>query len=363
MMKDEVKSILYKALADANKTDKHFSKHHTLVDFVFDNTHLTYKYILFTALAAKATNENINPLALQAKSELSGAYDARSICHGVIVKFEMTELGKALGGSNEPYLNKPARFPELSKTNAVRRGRDQEILHRLCDDLPKIKSSEEAYDSLVYAIQKLLVIKAQKELITNFNILTSNTDAARLYKFIDTLLRENHEGEILTLVIAGLYELYMESICDEYFVDVHPVNQSGASSKEISDLDVYKNGVHFLSNELKDKPFNDSDLRHAADKVAISGKNQMHFIVGRHSGYDHTLINECISDYLAKGFVINVVPVDCFVLTLLNLIENTDVDRYVKYILQTAVETKFKEKTISFIEDTSHKQFATKQRI
>lgn len=84
------------------------------------NTHLTYKYILVTALASKATDESINPLCLQVKSELPGAYDARSICHGVIVRFDMEVLAKALGDSNEPFLNKPARFSELSTTNAVR---------------------------------------------------------------------------------------------------------------------------------------------------------------------------------------------------------------------------------------------------
>ena len=110
MKLSDVKDILYRALADARKPSKHPSKVSSLIDFVLDNTHLTYKYILVTALASKAADESINPLALQAGSALPGSYDARSVCHGVIVKFEMTELGKALGGSNEPYLNKPARF-------------------------------------------------------------------------------------------------------------------------------------------------------------------------------------------------------------------------------------------------------------
>jgi len=237
MKVDDVKNTLYRALSDAQKPEKYQSQHSELIDFVLDNTHLTYKYILVTALAAKATNGSINPLTLQAGSALPGAYDARSICHGAIVRFEMTELGKALGGSNEPFLNKPARFPELSKTNAVRRGRDQQILFALCDGLPKIESAEKAYDGLVYAIQKLLVIKAEKESLTNFDISTLDANATKLYEFIDYLLLKNFEGEILTLVIAGLYELYMSSIYEEYTVEVHPVNQSGASSKEISDLE------------------------------------------------------------------------------------------------------------------------------
>ena len=353
----DVKETPYKALEDAKKTGIHPSKFRELIDFVLDNTHLTYKYILVTALAAKATDESVNPLCLQAGSSLPGAYDARSICHGVIVKFEMTELGKALGGSNEPFLNKPARFPELSKTNAVRRGRDQTILYALCDGLPNLKTSQDAYDGLVYAFQKLLVVKAKREALTNFDIDSLDANAARLFTFIDALLDENLEGEILTLVIAGLYELYMQGQYEEYVVEVHPVNQSGASSKEVSDLDIYKDGSLFISNELKDKLFTDHDLRHAADKVAASGKTQMHFIVGRHGGYDKYQIDKCVSEYLARGIVINVVPVDYFVLTLLSLIDYVDVDHYVKYAIQTAVETKFKEETVRFVRNTANKQF------
>lgn len=357
MKLSDVKDTLYRALTDAQKPSKHPSKVNDLIDFVLDNTHLTYKYILVTALAAKATDSNVNPLTLQAGSSLPGAYDARSICHGVIVKFEMTELGKALGGSNEPYLNKPARFPELSKTNAVRRGRDQQILYALCDGLPKVHTSQEAYDGLIYAFQKLLAVKAEREALTKFDIAAFDANAAKLHGFIHYLLYENFEGEILTLVVAGLYELYMSDIYDEYVVEVHPVNQSGASSKEISDLDIYKNGILFICNELKDKPFTDHDLRHAADKVLDGGKTQMHFIVGRSIYYDPKQINSCINEYLDKGFLINVIPVDYFISTLLSLIEDVDVDHYVKYILQTAIETKFKEETVAFIRKVAHQQF------
>ncbi len=49
------------------------------VDCILNNTHKTYKYILVTALLAKAIDDNINPLALQAGAPISGAYDARSL--------------------------------------------------------------------------------------------------------------------------------------------------------------------------------------------------------------------------------------------------------------------------------------------
>ena len=36
----------------------------------------------------------------------------------------------------------------------------------------------------------------------------------------------------------------------------------------------------------------------------------MNFIVGRHGGADPRVIAECVNTYLARGFVLNVVPVD-----------------------------------------------------
>lgn len=329
-----------------------------LVDYVLDNTHLTYKYILVTALASKATDETINPLCLQAGSELPGAYDARSICHGVIVHLDIDFLGKALGGSNEPFLNKPARFPELSTTNAVRKGRDQSILNKLCSDLPLVDSSEKAFESLTYALYKLLLVKAEKEKLTDFLIAAGDDAAAKLLSCINTLLEENHEGEVLTLVVAGLYDQFMAEE-EDYKVEVHPVNQAGASSKEISDLDIYRNGVHYVANELKDKMFTDTDMIHAADKVMETGKRHMNFIIGRHGGADPDVVSECVGMYLERGFVLNVIPVDMFVPTLLGVCQNVDCDRFAKYIINTALQTKFKEETISYVLKVVEQNFDT----
>lgn len=142
--KTTAEKMLYQAYEEALKGARPQTRFVRFIDSIIDNTHKTFKYILFTALLSKATDSSINPLCLQAGSSLRGAYDARTICHNVIVPFEMSVLEKALGGSNEPFLNKPARFPELSKTNPVRRGNDQDLLNILCDNLPQVRSSKSA---------------------------------------------------------------------------------------------------------------------------------------------------------------------------------------------------------------------------
>ena len=162
-IKEDAAVKLNEAYEAALITPHPVCRHGEFIDYVIDNTHLTFKYILFTAVLAKATDSSINPLCLQKKSELPGAYDARTVCHKVIVPFEMETLEKALGGSNEPFLNKPARFPELDKNNAVRRGNDQELLDALCDNLPTIQTSEDAYECLIYLLRKLIVIREEKK--------------------------------------------------------------------------------------------------------------------------------------------------------------------------------------------------------
>lgn len=275
------------------------------IDFIIDNTHLTYKYVLFTALLSKATDPTINALCLQKKSTLPGAYDARTVCHKIIVPFEMETLEKALGGSNEPFLNKPARFPELSKDNAVRRGNDQTLLNALCDNLPQITTSEEAYNCLIYLLRKLIIIRDKQENMTVFTVERSSNLPARLIAYMEKALEQSYEGEVLTLLVAGAYHLLYNK--PNAKVEVHPVNQSGASGREVSDLDIYVDGNLVASNELKDKDYSETDIRHAADKVLQAGGTKMLFVEGPRSNANGTFVPSIEDEYLNRNFLLRVI--------------------------------------------------------
>ena len=132
-------------------------------------------------------------------------------------------------------------------------------------------TSAKAFDGLTYAIYKLLLVKAEKERMTRFTIAPGAQASAQLLSCINALLAENHEGEVLTLVTAGLFDQYLTQEADVR-VEVHSVNQAGASGREISDLDIYLGRILCAANELKDKPFTDTDMIHAADKVVQTGK-------------------------------------------------------------------------------------------
>jgi len=72
----------------------------------------TYRYVLPTQLLSKLARPELDCRSVQAGSGLAGSFDARSICHGVVVPFDR-ENNNVLGGSSEPYLNNPLRIPAI----------------------------------------------------------------------------------------------------------------------------------------------------------------------------------------------------------------------------------------------------------
>lgn len=67
-LKEEAYKILHAAYQVALYAPNSSCCHQAFINFVIDNTHLTYKYILFTAILSKAADESINPLCLQKQS-------------------------------------------------------------------------------------------------------------------------------------------------------------------------------------------------------------------------------------------------------------------------------------------------------
>lgn len=243
-------------------------------------THLTYKYILTTALLAKATEPSVNPLALQSGAEMEGAYDARSLCHKVIVPHEARLLLNGLGGSNEPFLNKPARFKTIDLNNAVRQGKDRRCLitlHAALSSLKRQKEAKQALSDLVYVARK----QRLKENST-FKKAVSNALGGRtkVNSFLERLMATSVHGETTSLVAALLFWLMGKSRGQEWTVELHPVNESGASSNEIGDIDVFFEESLVLTAEIKDKAFRAHDVEHAVKKVAASGYQTLYFIKG-----------------------------------------------------------------------------------
>lgn len=271
------------------------------IDSIFCGTHKTYRYILVTALLGKATNSDIDILCLQADDGSNGRYDARSLCHHVIVPFETVKLPGCLGNSNEPFLNKPARFPYISKNNAVRRGHDFQTLCNLIEVLSDIKGSETAYKYLKSALFRM---KANSDAyIAKFSVgdivLDISEFSQLVLDYIYAITDHSLEGEVCPLIVSELEKMYLGK---DYKVVPHKVNQSGASSKEVGDIDVFNKDNNLVySIEVKDKDFNENDVLHAIQKFRMAHLSTSFFIYGKNAAFNEDSVFETLKRVGREG--------------------------------------------------------------
>lgn len=351
--KGKALKILLDSYVAESQVDDHVAK---LIYYVLNETHKTYKYILVNGLLAKSTEPLCNPLALQAGAPIEGAFDARSLCHSVLVIFERKRLSNVLGGSNEPFLNKPARFTHLSVDNAVRKGRDKKVLNALIEIFTSLQKEGDAF---IYLSYSMFVLKDKVKELEKLNSLQIEVDVTlkQTFDFIFLLLQKSHEGETCVIVVAALERLLYKAITDSIKVIPHKVNQSGASSKEIGDIDIYNNKNHLYSIEVKDKDFNESDIQHAVSKAVGYGSNKFLFIYGLNANYDKAELARSISDNAKNNVILSVQSISKYVSNMLIRISIENPVLFVNEIMNIAVEINCKEDTKLWIHEISDKIF------
>ena len=309
------------------------------IDFVMNGKNcLTYRYIMFTALLAKAIDPQIDILSLQVDDSSDGAYNARSLASEVVYPFQKSILGNMLNGANsDPLVNNPARVPRLAKTNKAR-GDCKKALELLCDNLPKVQDSLEARHCIDYIVSMLLNAKAARDIQQSLIQENSrNMSVFRVREFMSELLDKGFGGAALVIVTTALYHLQYSD--DEYKISAHPVNQSGSSKRQFSDLDVFRNDLPFIATELKDKPFSSSDVDHAAETAYKAHAKSLMFVAGRQSSFASqppTYFDNARKKYADKGMYVGVTSIDNLIDTILSAHIDLNAAHIIDIIAKTA---------------------------
>lgn len=330
------------------------------LDFVIDSKQKTYKYVLFTAILSKSVNSQINPLCLQLSANCEGAYTARSVCDRVVIPFERKTLNNALGGSPSPYTSKPASMPMLDCSYPAHGKEARTVLKDLCETLPKIKSSAEAFECLIYLVFRLNKKNKNKRKVNDFNFMTSEDSLFRLINFINVASQKSFYGETLTLLTAGIYYLQYKNSAK---VVVHPVNQCGTSSRQISDLDVFEKNTCILCNELKDKKYSEHDVRYAVDKAIDSGLNKMYFIEGYYGMARTDFKKQLEQEYMNKGFLLKITSLSDLAFNTLNVIEDININSFLHFIIQEARNNCFSDEVVEWLLDCADIHFDDKKEV
>lgn len=247
---------------------------------VLNASQLTYKYILVTNILAKATNPNIHYRAMQAQWDHSGAYNARSLGHDVLVEWEK-DHGERLGGSNEPFLNKPARYPSFSMENSYR---SEDAHTRLYDLLEQLEAKTESgeVDPVDILRHTLYEISQLSPNTLDYEPPASNVPYADLRQQVSQYIESSGGGERLAAVTAGVMEVYYDHTDGEKWeIEAEHANVPDEFSKAAGDVEAFCENELVRAIEVKDKPAERSDIQHAITKARENELPEYLFVVGR----------------------------------------------------------------------------------
>lgn len=345
----KAQQVLGDTLRDASKFECLASPYAAEIEQIVMGDHLTYRYVLMTALLAKAVDARANPLSLQAGANLDGAYDARSLCHKVFVPFERQFLDSGLGGSNEPFLNKPARFTHISRENAVRGGNDRQTLELLCRLLPQVTTLAEARACLTDAIRFVLKRVAAAKTLAGASV-AIHSSRREILNFTKELTLKSFEGETCSLAVGALLDIWGTGYWPEFVVEVHPVNECGASSNQISDIDAYVRKSLAITMEVKDKLFSTFDVQHAVKKVRKASFDTLVFVKGPNATLTDGDERVLVAGYGAENFFLKIFTVMELSEVLVSLMTPTSSSQFLKALLHHAAAARAKDETLRHIQ-------------
>ena len=177
-----------------------------------------------------------------------------------------------------------------------------------------------------------------------------NPTLVEIYEFIFRFLEKSFEGESSAIVVGALEKIYHSRFSKDFKVIAHKVNQSGASSKEVGDIDIFKNDIFYYAIEVKDKKFTSHDLEHAFKKIQAVGGNKGQFIYGPNALFDKEQVEERISEFENKKFMVLLQDIFTYSRTMVFKIDLNSKQEFIDTIMTTAIEINSKDETKTWIQ-------------
>ena len=340
----QAKSVLQRAYAQYNDfvPDKLNSAFCEQIEYIILSDHLTFRYMLLTALLAKVVDAKIHMRAVQAGADLQQAYDARSLCHKVIVPFEKTTLKGRLGNSNEPYLNKPARCETIERTNPVRGGKDRELLENLYTLLESLNSQNEKVckEALVFAMRAIMKRPVRSSENVKLPPLAISSDV--IFSVLSNFLKESYDGEAAVAILGAIFHQFYPN---EKTV-IHPVNEAGSSSNEIGDIDIVFSDKRIYAVEVKDKIFTATDVDHAVGKALENSVNKAIFAYSYNAMDSAVDFKTLISQWKVKGVDLSFVQIPVLLEQIIALQATVEYNSFCQDVLQNLYDMRAKDETI-----------------
>ncbi len=211
----------------------------------------TYHYVLPMQLLSKSVKSKLDCRSLQTAYNKPGAFDARTVAHEVMIPFDQANH-RVLGGSVEPYVNNPLRYPAvIRKYRAQQKNKtDWDKLVTVLDEVENRNDPQftgAIFDQVLVEIYRLLESTSVVYPIPNRVSLQQTIDV--IAKFVEN----KSGGDRMEAVCTALFRTVAKEfgIFDE--VRREKVNTADASSGMGADIECRLKGRVVLLVEVKDR--------------------------------------------------------------------------------------------------------------
>ena len=248
----------------------------SLVGDCLTSTIKSYHYVLPTQILCKVVDPSLDAHSLQAAWGVAGAFDARTVAHKVIVPFDQ-QNERVLGGSPEPYVNNPLRYPAvIPQYRAQQRNkRDWDKLIAVLDLVEKTHDrgfTESLFDQILVEIFQLLE-QAQIVYATPNRISLNRT-----HVLLTEYLSERSGGHRIEAVATALFRTIGQHFA--IFDDVRhgKVTAADASLGMAADIECWLAGRIILLAEVKDRTLTLTQLDAKLDSARAQRISEILFI-------------------------------------------------------------------------------------
>jgi hypothetical protein len=223
----------------------------------------TYRYVLPTQVVSKLADSSLDCRSVQVARGGRGAFDARSVCQEVIVRFDRTNHS-VLGGSPEPYVNNPLRVPEISE-KFIGQQKDKQGWRDLCEVLNAVQARR----SSRFAKRVFLQVLAEthdllQEVAVRYPV-PKRISLARCLTLMEDFVRQRSGGDrplalasALLTALGKRFKLFAE-------VRRRSINAPDATSGQVADIECVDHaGQIVVAAEVKDQELT---IKHISDKL------------------------------------------------------------------------------------------------
>ena len=280
----------------------------------------TYRYVLPTQLVAKLADPSLDCCCLQAARGGSGAFDARTVAHQVIVPFDQANE-RVLGGSPEPYVNNPLRIPEISPAY-----RDAQKNKRGWDDLCLVlRSVQQRNDASFTEAVFRQTLQAIVKRLEHVSVTYPAPRRASLEATVDAVARfvdERSGGDRFECVTAALFLAVGKRFGIFSELRRAGITTADASAGMLTDIECLDEaGDIVFAVEAKDRELTITQLKDKIAGLREQKVSEAFFVAGQGvRSKDAEQIRETVNKEFVSGQNIYITDLDSLARVLLALI-------------------------------------------